>query len=161
MRQEKTYQVNSIILRGNATTIRAGITDLNDNAHKQQRTIAKIIPHPLYTNKKYHDIALLRMEEKFDLNTWIRPACLHTEKPLLYENAVASGWGKIAFAGDDSKKLLKVKLEIFPVEKCNQTYRREMNQPNSPLKEGILDDLMICAGSSTEIKDTCQVIETR
>lgn len=97
------------------------------------------------------------MERSFELNTWIRPACLHTEKALPYKNALASGWGKIDFAGDDSKDLLKVKLEIFPVGKCNYTYRRDILLPDSPLKDGILDDLMICAGSSTEQKDTCQV----
>lgn len=97
------------------------------------------------------------MEDNWDLNTWVRPACLHTEKKLQYKNALASGWGKIDFAGDDSKDLLKVKLEIFAVEKCNQTYRRDITQPNSALQDGIIDDLMICAGSSTDYKDTCQV----
>lgn len=87
----------------------------------------------------------------------MRPACLHTEKYLPYAKALASGWGKIDFAGDDSKDLLKVKLEIFPVDKCNATYRRDILQPDSALKDGIVDDLMICAGSSKEHKDTCQV----
>lgn len=134
---------------------------MTDNAHKQQRTVAKIIAHPLYNNKKYHDIALLKMADKFDLNTWVRPACLHTEKHLPYKNALATGWGKTDFAGDDSNELFKVKLEIYSVEKCNKTYRGDIKHPNSPLKDGILDDLMICAGSSTEYKDTCQVIHGR
>lgn len=130
---------------------------MTDNTHKQQRIIVEIIAHPLYTNKKYHDIGLLKLKAKFDLNTWVRPACLHTDKRLPYEKALASGWGKIDFAGDDSKELFKVKLEIFSVEKCNNTYKRDINQPDSPLKNGIIDDLMICAGSSTDYKDTCQV----
>lgn len=145
------------IFRKQARHVRAGITNLTDNNHKQQRIVADVIAHPLYSNKKYHDIGLLRLQKKFDLDTWVRPACLHTEKNLPYAKALASGWGKIDFAGDDSKDLLKVKLEIFPVDKCNQTYRRDIIQIDSPLKDGIIDDLMICAGSSTENKDTCQV----
>lgn len=137
--------------------MRAGITNLTDNLHKQQRSIAQVIAHPLYTSKKYHDIGLLKLQRKFDLDTWVRPACLHTEYQLRYEKALASGWGKIDFAGDDSKDLLKVKLEIFPVDKCNRTYRRDILQVDSPLKYGILDEYMICAGSSKDHKDTCQV----
>lgn len=97
------------------------------------------------------------MNEKFDLNPFVRPACLHTEKPLAYKNALASGWGKIEFAGDDSVDLLKVKLEIFSVVKCNETYRSNILQPGSVLKDGIIDKYMVCAGSTTEKKDTCQV----
>lgn len=146
-----------IFFRGDAKHVRVGITNLTDNNHKQQLTVAQIIPHPLYTSKKYHDIGILKMDGKFNLNTWVRPACLHLERNLPYQNALASGWGKIDFAGDDSKDLLKVKLEIFPIDKCNQTYRRDILKPDSPLRDGIVDEFMICAGSSIDKKDTCQV----
>lgn len=123
----------------------------------QERTVSEVIAHPEYTFKKYHDIGLLRLAKKVDLDIYSRPACLQVQREIPYQKAIASGWGKIEYSGEGSNDLLKVVLEFFGLDKCNATYRRDIIAPNSNLKDGIIDDLMICAGSSTELKDTCQV----
>lgn len=125
----------------------------------QERTVSQVISHPGYTTTKYNDIALLKVSRGFNLDIYARPACLQTEKNIPYKKAIASGWGKVEYSGEGSNDLLKVVLEFFSLDKCNATYRRDIIVPNSNLKDGIVDDLQICAGSSKELKDTCQVIK--
>ncbi|KAJ8961845.1 hypothetical protein NQ318_021462 [Aromia moschata] len=143
---------------GPATVVKLGITNITDSNHLQEYNINEIIPHPKYTNKsRYNDIALFKLSKNVKLNPYVRPACLNTEKDIKYSNAIASGWGNIAFIGSGSNDLLKVILEIFPTAKCNDTYKRDIMKKKSTVKQGILEDLMICAGSSEDIKNTCQV----
>lgn len=122
----------------------------------QERAISEIVAYPEYSYTRYHDIALLRLSKNIDFNTYVRPACLQTEKDIPSSKVVASGWGATEFSGDTSNDLLKVVLELFSVDKCNYTYRRDISPTR--LRNGIVDDLMICAGSTKDLKDTCQVI---
>lgn len=116
-----------------------------------------VLKYPEYTFTKYHDIGLLKLESDFILNIYARPACLYTQRTFPVDKAIASGWGKQEFAGEGSRDLLKVVLEGFTAEFCNKTFKKEINQPDSELNRGILDDYMICYGSRTALKDTCQV----
>nr|XP_023021786.1 serine protease persephone-like [Leptinotarsa decemlineata] len=136
--------------------VRVGITNVSDTNYLQVRNVKQIIRYPDYIGEKYHDIALLKMDRDYEMNPYVRPACIHTQKDIPYNNAIASGWGRIEFSGDDSKDLLKVVLEFFSTSQCNYTYRRDINQPGSSLAKGILEDTMICAGSTKEYRDTCQ-----
>ncbi|XP_018562074.1 uncharacterized protein LOC108904131 [Anoplophora glabripennis] len=139
---------------GPATLVRVGFTNKTDLTHMQERTVSEIIPYPEYSFTRYHDVGLLKLSRNLELNTYVRPACLQTKKNIPFEKAIASGWGVTEFSGDTSSDLLKVVLEFFSVDKCNYTYRRDISP--TALKDGIVDDLMICAGSSKEFKDTCQ-----
>lgn len=56
-------------------------------------------------------------------------------------------------AGPLSDNLLKVDLDIFPTNQCNESYITNTRQ----LQFGILPDRMICAGSFDGEKDTCTV----
>ncbi|KAJ8978396.1 hypothetical protein NQ317_006303 [Molorchus minor] len=141
---------------GSAKFVRLGITNKTDHTHMQELTVKDIISHPEYTSAKYHDIGLLKLSKNAQLDPYVRPACLQTQRNIPYKNAIASGWGKIEFSGGTSDDLLKVVLEFFTTEQCNKTYRRDINGPTTDLRQGILDDYMLCAGSSKDFKDTCQ-----
>ncbi|XP_018562087.1 serine protease persephone [Anoplophora glabripennis] len=141
---------------GSAALIRVGLTNQSDHAHMQERTVNEVIAYPEYSFSKYHDIGLLRLSKKVNLDIYARPACLQTQKNIPFKKAIASGWGRVEYSGEGSNDLLKVVLEFFSLDKCNATYRRDIIAPNSNLKNGIIDDLMVCAGSSKELKDTCQ-----
>nr|CAI5846162.1 unnamed protein product [Callosobruchus analis] len=139
---------------GKPVKVRAGMTNLHETTTMQEREVVDVITHPSYKGK-YNDIGLLKITP-FEMNTFVRPACLHTSKSIPSERAIASGWGNTEFSGSSSTDLQKVVLEFFSNQKCNQTYKREISQPGSSLGEGIKDDVMVCAGSSEFIRDTCQ-----
>ncbi|KAJ8961843.1 hypothetical protein NQ318_021460 [Aromia moschata] len=136
--------------------VRLGMMNLSDTNHMQEIVVSDVIPHPQYTRQSYHDIGLLRLERDVELNTYVRPACLQTQKHIPTTRAIVSGWGKLKFLGKPSKDLLKVVLDFFSAEKCNATYTGSIKTPGSVLKTGIVEDLMICAGSHKMEEDTCQ-----
>lgn len=142
--------------KGDAKFARGGLANQSDTHHLQVRNIIKLIKHPRYTFAKYHDIALMKVDRNFELNTFLRPACLYTKKDFPVKHAVATGWGLTEFAGEGSEDLQKVILEYFTTSQCNNTYRRVINSVNTELPDGIIEDYMICAGSSEDRKDTCQ-----
>lgn len=126
-----------------------------DDAQPQEFTISQKIRHPEYKPpSQYNDIALLQLNKAANLNTYARPACLYIKPSMSATFAVASGWGKIGFTDDISKKLLKVTLEFFPQAECNNSYRKNIG---NRLQYGIVEESQVCAGSHTEKKDTCQV----
>lgn len=148
-----------LFYRGEAKLVRGGITNLTELTHVQTRDVIDRIYNPQYNYEKYHDIGLLKLNSGFDLNTFLRPACLYTQRHIPFTRAVASGWGKTGFFNDGSDQLLKVTLEAFTTTQCNDTYRRSINDQNSPLRNGIVEDLQICYGSTTKTRDTCEVSE--
>ncbi|CAH1160114.1 unnamed protein product [Phaedon cochleariae] len=140
-----------------AKFVRAGITNVNDKNHLQIRYIEETIIHPDFNSDTfYHNIALLKVNSSFDMNSYVRPACLHTIRNIPFRNGIATGWGNTNFTGELSEDLKKIKLEIFDSAKCNKTYRRAIVGPNARLPNGFVDDLLICAGSSEDKRSTCQ-----
>lgn len=137
--------------------VRLGVVHLTDK-RSQDVAVTKVIPHPLYRNERYHDIGLLQLASDVEMTTGIRPACLFTTPDIPYQNSIATGFGQINDTIDFSKDLLKVVLELFDNNECNQTYRSLIKTPGSPLKNGVIEDMMLCAGSRSEFKDTCKVI---
>lgn len=124
----------------------------------QTRNIVEIIKHPEYNFRRYHDIGLLKLDKQIKLDIYVRPACLYTERNLPGNKAIATGWENAVFAAESTRDMVKVLLEHVDVVKCNDTYRR-VYQADSILKDGILDEYMLCYDSSTDLKDTCQVSE--
>lgn len=124
----------------------------NDNSKHKDYKISRIITHPEYQYPlKYNDIALLKLETKVEFTNFIRPACLYTKKTFDRTQALATGWGRTDFAGDNSEKLMKVSLNIYSTQQCHRPYRNNKDLPN-----GIVSS-MICAGEIKGGKDTCQV----
>lgn len=89
------------------------------------------------------------------MNVNARPACLHTQFQINNNFCLASGWGRKGFTEETSKELLKVKLELFSLDRCNASYKSDAG--GKKLLRGIDDSTQVCAGSSVDLKDTCQV----
>lgn len=142
---------------GDPKYIRIGDLELNndrDEASPQEFNVLEKIRHPSYRPpSQYHDIALLKMDRRAELNQYARPACLHTERNINTNLVAASGWGKVGFTSDTSQALLKVTLETFTFPECSNAYR---NNIGIRLRNGIVDDTQLCAGSHNASKDTCQ-----
>lgn len=123
-----------------------------DDAKPKEYEIIEIIENPKYSRaSKYHDIALLKLNETVIFNAYIRPLCLPSAQ-LDGERLIATGWGRTGWADEVSPKLLKVFLEPFSNEECNNYYANDVNRK---LENGIDDKTQLCVGSRIENKDTC------
>ncbi|KAG5871973.1 Serine protease snake [Gonioctena quinquepunctata] len=140
---------------GPAKHVRLGDLDLStdtDEADPQQFTITRIISHPDHQQpSKYHDIGLVELDRPINQTEYVSMACLDTVRYHEEIAMIATGWGRTEFQGDSSSFLLKAKLNIKSHDSCRQTYN---STSTSQLPQGILDDMMICAGNNE--KDTCQ-----
>ncbi|CAG9768750.1 unnamed protein product [Ceutorhynchus assimilis] len=131
---------------------RMGFIKVDDARHRQEFKIIERITHPQYEPPAhYHDIAIVKLDQKPDLNLYVRPACIYTKRKAPGTRAIVTGWGKIQDGGDESKVLLKTILEYYDRDYCSKVFKRQ-----SSLKEGIRDDIMICAGFRNETRDACQ-----
>lgn len=132
------------------------IAEKTDAKHADFSIVEKI-PHPFYKPpSRYNDIALLKIDRPATLNSFIRPACLHTPSlEILDSKFIATGWGLTDRNGDKgSDHLQKVVLEMFGYDKCNVSYANIIT--DRLLKNGINLDSQMCAGSADSINDTCQ-----
>lgn len=77
------------------------------------------------------------------------PACL-PQSDVEPSKVLATGWGITGFAESQSDSLLKVTLEVFKESECQASYL-----PETRIPMGIDYKRMMCAGSYTEKKDTC------
>lgn len=155
----KQLPIHIFYCRTTAKFVKLGdlnVKDNDDDRTSQQFNIQEIIKRPDYSvNSRYNDIALLKLDKPAKLSPFVRPACLQTNSQIGTKKAIATGWGLTSFSGSGSDTLLKVTLEFFTANSCNNTFRREIG--SGKLINGIDDESQICAGSHTEEKDTCQV----
>lgn len=122
----------------------------------QDRKVSKVIAHPLYKPpSKYHDIALIKADEYFILNRYIRIACLQLEDELDSKSATVIGFGTTSSgAATGSQTLMAVDVDIVEDFKCNVSVKRLIKRGR--LKDGITRNL-ICAGDfENGGKDACQ-----
>jgi hypothetical protein len=58
-------------------------------------SVVRRIPHPDYRPpQKYHDIALLLLDNDVMFDSYVKPACLHTQQVVPDERPLAAGWGR-------------------------------------------------------------------
>lgn len=127
----------------------------NDEATTIDLRVIESYIHPQYLYPiHYNDIGLFKLERKVELNGAIRPACLPEQSAIPTKSAIATGWEVIGSEGGDeqSNVLFKVILDIVSQNDCNSTYKGDFNRK---LKEGIIEQTQVCAGSSRE-KERCQ-----
>ncbi|CAH1969972.1 unnamed protein product [Acanthoscelides obtectus] len=138
---------------GSPVVVRLGALYLSqETSTSEDYRVADIIVHPNYRYpEKYNDIALIRVERDIKFTKYVRPACLYTKDHISQKAAIATGWGRIDYAGETSDRLLEVNLNIYDNSLCQKAYRN-----NNGLANGITST-MICAGELKGGKDTCQV----
>lgn len=97
--------------------VRLGSNNLTDDSKfVQQVLIADIIAHPEYRpSQAYHDLAILKLERKVQLNENVQPICLQTT-PVDNLSFLASrdlakliviGWGSTSYEIERSNELFK------------------------------------------------------
>lgn len=79
--------------------VRLGDLNLEDSADDefaQEREVVEVILHPDYKVKlRYHDIALLRLNESVSLHETVCPACLWLNDTIPFERMEAAGFGQV------------------------------------------------------------------
>merc|ERR1719474_2612723 len=110
--------------------------------------ISKYIKHPTYnTITSDADIALLKLAEKVDLNTYT-PACMaNTGDDFVGKTAWVYGWGALSYGTQDyPDKLQELSVKIVSQEVC-QAAHVDLGWT--------ITDGMLCAGGVTG-QDSCQ-----
>ncbi|CAL4117149.1 unnamed protein product, partial [Meganyctiphanes norvegica] len=127
-------------------------SDTEELPHQQSGVRRKII-HPDFDSYTYeNDLALIELEDPFDLDIHVQPICL-PEKGELSSGlrAVVTGWGRLTEKGDHVSILQKVKVPLVNNEECEEVFLR--GSP-SGRKEHI-PKTFICAGYPQGGGDAC------
>ncbi|NWV73435.1 FA9 factor, partial [Dasyornis broadbenti] len=117
---------------------------------EQKIAVEQSWTHPHYNSDNYNaDIALLYLSSAAVLNEYVIPICLPSPNlaALLSEEGrvgMVSGWGATHERGSTLRFLMKVRLPIVGLERCQQAMDR------------LLTDSMFCAGHSTAAADACK-----
>ncbi|KXJ74091.1 hypothetical protein RP20_CCG014409 [Aedes albopictus] len=121
-----------------------------DDEYAQQYKIAQIYRHPLHRfGVKYHDIALIKLEQPIRLHDTVCPACLWIDPDIRFTEFIATGWGSTV--EDRTPSLLKVSLKPMESSKCEMFYTSELIRG---LSSGLHEN-HLCAVD--EEMDTCEV----
>lgn len=130
------------------------IKSTTDDAKPQDFHVITMFTHPEYrSSSHYHDIALLKLHRSAVFNVFVGPACLYTNWTVS-EKLIATGWGKVDFFGESSSHLMKVDLNYVDFEQCARSYE---DVSKTKLRNGIVDELQVCAGRP-DGGDTCPVV---
>ncbi|XP_066271722.1 suppressor of tumorigenicity 14 protein homolog [Branchiostoma lanceolatum] len=111
--------------------------------------VEKVYLHEDHSDKtKQNDIALVKLDRKFELNNFINYLCIENNDTVrLDENSYCfvTGWGRTSESGPQPDVLQEVKVGLIPSEVCNSTVSYN----------GRITDNMICAGHWEGGKDGC------
>ncbi|NXE97651.1 FAXD protein, partial [Menura novaehollandiae] len=122
-----------------------------DREFKEQKiAVERSWTHPHYNSNDYSgDIALLYLSSAAVFSEYVIPICLPSPNlaALLSEEGrvgMVSGWGATHEKGSTLRFLMKVRLPIVGLERCQRAMDR------------LLTDGMFCAGHSTATADACK-----
>ncbi|AWO99485.1 putative mannan-binding lectin serine protease 1 [Scophthalmus maximus] len=143
-----------------------GLHDARDKRLSTRRSVETIVLHPNFQPDNYNnDIALLKLTERVEFNSVIRPVCLpppddqdDPSSPVPNSLGVVAGWGitvpnvSSSTPGDPpsltSDLLQYVKLPVVPQDECQASYTSRSVSYN-------ITDNMFCAGFFEGGRDTC------
>lgn len=137
---------------GPATWAKLGnVKRSQSNANTYTYEIIERIKHPSYTARLVeNDIMLFKLNKPVVFNTFVIPICLPQFNEFYTTKAIATGWGVQGFAKETSDSLQKVVLDYLPTKTCEDSYFGDEKLKGASFTN------MICAGSLTEMKDTCE-----
>lgn len=148
--------VKSFRSRPEKLTIRAGEWDMRSTyepiAH-QERGVRLVKTHPTFKQSSLvNNVALLFLDDKFDLTHTIDTVCLPPQDFVVYNGDVtATGWGSTPTNLTKSQQILKsLELPFNQRSDCERILRRVMRKPLFKLDESFL-----CAGGYPD-EDTCR-----
>uniref|UniRef100_A0A6E8W4X7 Peptidase S1 domain-containing protein n=1 Tax=Anopheles coluzzii TaxID=1518534 RepID=A0A6E8W4X7_ANOCL len=131
--------------------IRIGDLNLYDDredALVQERTIIRVIRHPLYnTSSVFYDIALLMLNEKVNIYFEVMPTCLWLDDNIPFSKVEAAGWGTSGFGYGKTNILIKAELKLMANKDCESYYSKVAS-----VKNGLIDH-QLCAWD--KVMDTC------
>uniref|UniRef100_A0A182SCX0 Phenoloxidase-activating factor 2 n=1 Tax=Anopheles maculatus TaxID=74869 RepID=A0A182SCX0_9DIPT len=120
----------------------------------QDRRVAEVITHEsFHKGSLAYDVALLILNEPFQLVENVRPICLPPKGTSFdYSNCVVSGWGKNVFGKQGKYQVIlkKVELPVVPYINCQQSLRTTRLGNRFVLHQSFL-----CAGGIAG-QDTCR-----
>lgn len=124
------------------------------NSNTWTYNIVQRVVNPNYNSQQAEDdIALFKLDRLVTLNKYVIPICLSNTDAQTTRKAIASGWGRTGFAEDASEALMKVTIDYFDRQRCNDVFEDEDKLDG----KGINWEKMICAGSTNKTGDTCNV----
>ncbi|XP_050163766.1 coagulation factor IX-like isoform X2 [Myiozetetes cayanensis] len=131
--------------------VQAGDFDKYQREFKEQKiAVERSWTHPHYDSNDYNgDIALLYLSSAVVFNEYAIPICLPSPglAALLSEEGrpgVVSGWGATHARGSTLRFLMKVRLPLVSLERCQRAMDR------------LVTDNMLCAGHGTAAADACK-----
>ncbi|XP_023165208.2 trypsin-3 [Drosophila hydei] len=131
--------------------VRLGELDYNsttDDAQPQDFNVVNYVVHPAYDvdddRKVENDIAVIELDRNATLTEYVAPACLPPSSGNDHLQLTAAGWGLTTDSGHKSSHLLKVSLERFGDDLCEERLEVEIETRTQ-----------FCAGSINGIGDTC------
>lgn len=127
---------------------------VNELLAHQDISVKSVIKHPdYYKGALYNDIALVFLEESFELAQHIKTVCLPPQNHI-FDNSrcFASGWGKDTFGKEGKYQVILKKIELPMVShsKCQNALRTTRLS-----RRFYLHDSFVCAGGEPG-KDTCK-----
>lgn len=149
-------------LRIRANVVRLGEHDYNDDfdgANHEDYDVADTITYPGYKHPEaYHDLALLKLSRKVQLQRFIRPVCLpwgrETNVDLTGKQVTLTGWGDTMFLGSRSSKLQEAIVTVFSSSQCDRSYS-SLSSYSTTWPQGIGNET-VCAGDPNGGRDACQ-----
>ncbi|KAG5666572.1 hypothetical protein PVAND_014590 [Polypedilum vanderplanki] len=129
---------------GDVKLVKVGLNDRSQIEGVLTFGVAKTFKYPEFNEILLnHDIALIKLNSTVRFNEFILPICLPT-RDYDENKAIVSGFGSIGNYNGVSEKLMKVTLEKFSYEDCQNSFERLIDK-----------NTMLCYGHHTEEKDSC------
>ncbi|KAJ1519028.1 hypothetical protein ONE63_011365 [Megalurothrips usitatus] len=127
--------------------VTGGRGSLRSHYRSRSRTeaaVAGVLVHPDYErDRRFNDVALVRLAQAVAVTALVRPACLHTfeDGPEARTRAVATGWEASGHWQDVDGELRRTTLTLRDSRSC----RRAVEQQGLP---GDLRDSQLCTGGA-------------
>ncbi|XP_018332555.1 trypsin-1-like [Agrilus planipennis] len=121
-------------------SLRVGATEYNQTANEPV-TLAEIYLHPLYNDATLdYDMSILLLNEHLIFGKRIAAIALPPCNVVLPAGTMAtvSGWGRLAYEGDDPTQLQEVTVPIVTNEECAISYSNDTGV--------YVTDRVLCAG---------------